>query len=367
MKYFLNLLLLLFFFGKGVVSAQNINFEKRAIKTLTSKNFSGRGYVDNGMQKAAFFLAKKFSKMKLKSFDQNYFQEFEFPINYIEEATLEFNHQPLLYGIDYIVYPNSASHPKENATNKVKYIYDNAQKLASLSTSQSDSTTLIIDEKWKNLHHEMTKTEVKSSFNPKFRAQNIIGYLVGKEKDSLIVITAHYDHLGKVQQVIFPGANDNASGVGMLLGLAKHFGKQPPKHTLVFIAFAAEEAGLIGSQYFVENPLFDLNRIKMLINLDILGTGEDGIQVVNGTIHAKEFEVLQSINRENKYVPQIKTRGEACNSDHCFFHALGIKSFYIYTLGGKSYYHDTRDDYKSLSLDKFAEIKQLLIDFVERI
>ena len=87
------------------------------------------------------------------------------------------------------------------------------------------------------------------------------------------------------KDVYFPGANDNASGVAMLLNLANYYSKKEnqPKCSIAFIAFAGEEAGLLGSKYFSEHPLIPLNKMKFLVNLDLLGTGDEGMMVVNAT------------------------------------------------------------------------------------
>jgi aminopeptidase YwaD len=130
------------------------------------------------------------------------------------------------------------------------------------------------------------------------------------------------------------------------------------------MAFGAEEMGLLGSKFFVENPLFPLSTIKFLINLDIAGTGDEGITVVNGSIYKKEFDLLFSINDEHNYLPQVKSRGEACNSDHCLFHLNNVPSFFIYTLGGIKAYHDVFDIPETLPLTKYKEYFKLLNSFV---
>src|SRR5690606_14083057 len=94
---------------------------------------------------------------------------------------------------------------------------------------------------------------------------------------------------GQGRDVYFPGANDNASGTTMLLELAEHYSQNPPDYSIVFMAFAAEEAGLLGSFHYTQNPFFPLQRIRFLINLDLLGTGDDGMMAVNGSIHPAEF------------------------------------------------------------------------------
>ena len=154
-------------------------------------------------------------------------------------------------------------------------------------------------------------------------------------KDSTLVLTAHYDHLGLLgKKVYFPGANDNASGVAMLLSMARYYAKNPPEYNMVFLAFSGEEIGLLGSKAFIEQPLTDLSKIKFLVNFDLAGTGDEGIKVVNGTIFKTDFDRLQQLNERYHLLPKVEIRGEACNSDHCLFYAKGVPCFFIYTQGG---------------------------------
>src|SRR5699024_4573068 len=104
------------------------------------------------------------------------------------------------------------------------------------------------------------------------------GVLPSSKKDAdTLVFTAHYDHLGMMgKKAMFPGGNDNASGTSMLLSMAHYFQQNPSDYHLIFIAFAGEEVGLLGSKYFVENKSISLSSIHFLINLDIMGSGEEG-------------------------------------------------------------------------------------------
>jgi Zn-dependent M28 family amino/carboxypeptidase len=174
------------------------------------------------------------------------------------------------------------------------------------------------------------------------------------------MLSAHYDHLGQMGTAIFRGANDNASGVAMLLALAKHYGKNKPKFDTYFLFTTAEEIGLLGSYYFIENAPFDLRKIKMLVNLDMVGTGDEGITVVNAKKHKSYFELLQKLNDGG--ITKIKERGEACNSDHCLFDQIGVPAVFIYTLGGKQAYHDIYDNGEDLSLEAFDELQELIIE-----
>jgi aminopeptidase YwaD len=120
---------------------------------------------------------------------------------------------------------------------------------------------------------------------------------------------------------------------------------------------------LIGSHYYVEHPLFPLEKIKFLTNVDIMGSGEEGITVVNATKFPEEFTALQEINKKQEYLVKIGSRGPAANSDHYFFTEAGVPAFFIYTMGPNKHYHDVEDTYKELSFSEFSDLYQLLIDF----
>ena len=176
---------------------------------------------------------------------------------------------------------------------------------------------------------------------------------------------AHYDHLGRMgNEVYFPGANDNASGIAMLLNLSDHYSKKTKaKKTMVFMAFGAEEAGIIGSKYFVENPLIPLNQINFVFNMDLMGTGSEGAMIVNGKVYKNHYDKIVAINKKQNYLPIIKSRGKAANSDHYWFSEKGVPSFFMYTMGGIKAYHDVYDISKTLPLTKFETCFRLIRDF----
>ena len=233
------------------------------------------------------------------------------------------------------------------------------------SMRQSTIPVIEIEYAYKNV--TAIDLNIGAKFFKNYSSQNVLGYIKGKENpDSFIVFTAHYDHLGQMgKTVYFPGANDNASGIAMLLSLAKYYSQaeHQPKCSIVFMAFGGEEVGLLGSQFYSTHPLFPMNRIKFLINMDILGTGEEGIMVVNGTIFDSQFKTLQKINSDRNYLVAVKPRGKAAISDHYFFTEYKVPSFYIYTLGGIKAYHDTCDRRETLPLTKFENLFSLLRDF----
>ncbi len=97
----------------------------------------------------------------------------------------------------------------------------------------------------------------------------------------------------------------------MLLELAAYY-SQPQhqtKYSIVSIAFAAEEACLVGSYYYAQHPLFPLSQIRFLVNLNLLGTGSEGLTAVNGKVHQPEFDLLHRINAQGRFLPQIQKPG----------------------------------------------------------
>ena len=207
---------------------------------------------------------------------------------------------------------------------------------------------------------------VQSLFVADVHSDNIIGCVPGTVKDTFLAFTAHYDHLGMMgDTTVFPGASDNASGTAMLLYLASYFSTHPQHYSLLFIAFSGEEPGLQGSAYYITHPIVPLKNIKFLTNIDIMGDATDGVTVVNATEFPKEFSMLEKINDSHSYLPVIKSRGKAANSDHYYFTEKGVPSFFIYSNGGQGFYHDIYDTAHEITLNNVDGVANLLIDFVK--
>ncbi|MDZ7742621.1 MAG: M28 family peptidase [Bacteroidota bacterium] len=210
---------------------------------------------------------------------------------------------------------------------------------------------------------------IDSKYKEDYQTQNVMAWVPGKKHpEKFIFLTAHYDHLGRMgKDVYFPGANDNASGTAMILDLARYF-SQPgnqPDYSIGFIAFAAEEAGLLGSAYAAEHPPVDLENIEFLVNLDMVGTGSEGITIVNGKQLPDAFAVFQKINDDKGYLKEVKARGESCNSDHCMFYKKGVPAVFIYTRGKEFMeYHNQDDVAEALPLTRYEDLFKLLLDFV---
>jgi aminopeptidase YwaD len=407
-----------------VSSAQAQEIEtgiRGTIDILASTGMHGRGYVMEGGDEAARYVLKRFKDAGLQPVGESkvYAQTYNFPVNtFPGKVRLIVNEDSLKPGVDFLVDAASSSYRRRDIpvkTISLKKVKDTATwraLLATLDTSHaycfkriddflentgikkhrfvyelpvgvfiipedkkltwsvSRDTTLATVFYVKDLPRKLktVSVNVNTKYIPDTRNANIIGQVPGDIKDTFIAFTAHYDHLGMMgEKVYFPGASDNASGVGMLLSLAEYYTEHPQRYSMLFIAFSGEEAGLMGSEFYTWKPLVPLGNIKFLTNIDIMGDATDGITVVNATKFPTEFEELKAINEQKKYVPEIRSRGPAANSDHYYFSEAGVHSFFVYSNGGKGFYHDIFDVTKEVTLRNIAGVQKLLIDFVKDI
>jgi Zn-dependent M28 family amino/carboxypeptidase len=216
----------------------------------------------------------------------------------------------------------------------------------------------------KDVHIDITATFVSS-----YESNNVIGYVEGYQNpDSFIILCGHYDHLGKMGDAIFYGANDNASGIAMLLDLASYFSEHPQKFSVAFIAFGGEELGLLGSLNYVKKPLIPLTKTRFVFNMDLMGDGSKGATIVNGKIYKPYFDQLIDINAKEGYLPSIRSRGKAANSDHYFFSEAGVPSFFMYLMGDYEFYHIPQDNANNLKLGYYySKSFSLIKDFIIRL
>lgn len=418
----LNLKLFLFFCILGFSSFSQIKDYKRITSTLCSPNFHGRGYVNKGDSIAADFIKGEFQKIGLKPRKKNFLQTFNLGVNtFPNKMLVQVGDIPLSPGVDFIVAPESGSfngeiYPKELSVEQflneeslviaIKGILNNeVRSNAILYNSvgvQSDTNNRIhsiiqqlisivpvieiVDSKFMwSVGREQVKypylkiqTSVKleasiivhidAKFEKNYSSQNIIAYLPSKKWNAkTIVVTAHYDHLGRMgKETYFPGANDNASGIGVLLAIAQHFKQNKSDKNLLFIAFGGEEAGLIGSHYFVNHPTYPIRKIDFVLNIDIMGSGDDGITIVNATEQEKAYHLLEQINNQKQLISRVKKRGQTKNSDHYWFSEKGVPAIFVYTQGSNKNYHDINDTYENLIFDEVENLKELFTSFISQ-
>ncbi len=412
--------------GQQRDSSRSLQYARRVIDTLTAGALNGRGYVDSGDWKAAQFIQHELRLAGVSAFNDTYFQEYRLDANVFPGSMkVSLNGKELVPGIDFLTDAGSGSCKgnykglvinKEVADTSIEAIQSIIRQLSrqknnrmllfigrdSFSNKQYQYWQQAVMESdafgaagivecsdkkltWHASQQQLTWCQiqykgplpvekkislfldVESKWKQQYKTQNVIGFVKGSSApDSFVVFTAHYDHLGQMGDgIFFPGANDNASGTSMVLNLATYYAANPPAYTVVLIFFSGEELGLLGSRYFVNHPLFPLSAIKFLVNLDIVGTGEEGIKVVNATEFKPQFDQLVKLNESEQLLKVVSPRGKAANSDHYPFYEKGVPCFFIYTMGGIAAYHDVMDLPGTLPLTEYNDLLKLLIGFVE--
>ena len=405
---------------------------KRFTKAMCAPEFHGRGYVGGGDSIAAAYIARSYAQMGIAPISDNYFQPFSFSVNtFPDSCDVFFSGQKLIPGQDYVATAASSGtctkspcNPtffyskfvsgeefleiitkgdisgfdlKENDILIVKnlnYSLDKSRNISYLISQYAQFKPIIelINKKFtwsvSPIAHGSTHLQIQSSsllnqtngqeisinihnqFIKNHKARNVIGIIEARKKaKATIMLTAHYDHLGRLgSETFFPGGNDNASGVAMMLSVAEKFKNKPLRNiNLMVVAFAGEEIGLLGSKHLSEHPVIPLDKIKFQLNMDIMGSGEKGITAVNGKIFKKEFKKLQKLNKKMAAVLTVKARGKAANSDHHHFTEKGVPGFFIYTMGNNQNYHDVYDTYEALSFSSFEGLSSLFEKFIRKL
>lgn len=205
-------------------------------------------------------------------------------------------------------------------------------------------------------------------------AINLIGYIEGSvHPDRFIVVTAHYDHLGVQDGEIFNGADDNASGTGGLMAAARYFSHNQPESSILFVAFDAEEQGLQGAHYFVENPPVDLDAIVLNVNMDMISTNFENELYAVGTYHYPFLKPLieeassgASIDvlfgYDNADAPQDWTM----SSDHGPFHLKGIP-FVYFGVEDHPHYHQPSDTFENINPDFYVAAVETIIGIIRHL
>ncbi|MBE1300046.1 MAG: M28 family peptidase [Alteromonadaceae bacterium] len=204
--------------------------------------------------------------------------------------------------------------------------------------------------------------ELKGLFSSKW-GFNVAGLIQGtRVPEKYIVITAHYDHLGKKRGKIYPGADDNASGVSALLAIAAHFAVNKPSHSMILLATDYEESGLYGAKAFVENPPVPLSSILLNINLDMIGNpGRKHVLYLGGTRRNPQLrdfahKVLSQSGQCVEFGHDGKTKSRDRKytidwysaSDHYAFAKQGVPYMFL-GVDDHKHYHQPTDNIDNLN------------------
>lgn len=408
------------------IFSQNPENVKKTTEELSMAKYYGRSIAMSGDKKAADWIASEYTKTGLKKWGPDYFQPFTTSGNtFTGKVEVSIDGKIMKPADDYYL---RLSCPDTSATFEIVKFYDgsfnheNAKKL--VETDLKDKVLVVdFDQvmelyqkpdsilgkvfkkdiggviflsahtiRWYNIYGnriihkvmiDMNKSsfdpsssklhvEVKAEFQKDYKTQNIIGYIGGKsKKDEYVVICGHYDHIGMMgTNTVFPGADDNASAIGIMLELANYYSipANSPQYTLIFAAFSAEETGLNGSAWFVKNCPVDTAKIKMVLNFDMVAFGKDSFIVFNGT---ESPEIMKMLNNtvEKQELPFVyKPRENIPMSDHYSFTEKGIPAVFITSGTDPSPdYHTNKDDYKSASFNNIKELMLSIIEFVKAV
>ena len=205
---------------------------------------------------------------------------------------------------------------------------------------------------------------------------NILGVVRGRERaDSYILLSAHYDHLGVRNGRVYAGADDNASGVAAMLALAEWFAAHPPRTSILFAAFDAEEQGLLGARHFVRAPPLPLSSIHAVVNMDMIGRGDANTLSVAGTWHYPFLEqaVAEAARGRRLRVafghdrPSPMPRDDWTTlSDHAPFHRAGVPFLY-FGVEDHADYHKPSDTADRIPAEFFAEATEVVLGTVQNL
>jgi len=261
------------------------------------------------------------------------------------------------------------AHIKQQVCNRIlkSVLNNNLRQLeGKIDGDLKPRSTLLKD--WK-LQGNITVKQVSAEI------KNVIGVLegAGPLADETIVIGAHYDHVGmggagslaRGSKAVHNGADDNASGTVSLIELARRLAARKEKlpRRLVFIAFTAEELGLIGSARYVKEPVFQLDQTICMFNMDMVGRLQDEKLTVFGTGTAPRWkELVEQAGKSRRFALSLKPEGFG-PSDHSSFYSKKIPVLHFFT-GTHSDYHRPSDDWEKINFDGMVRVIDMLEDLV---
>lgn len=196
---------------------------------------------------------------------------------------------------------------------------------------------------------------------------NVLGLIRGTDpdrRDEVIVVGAHYDHLGtgvisslspELRGQVHNGADDNASGTAALLEIARQLAARPPARSVLLIAFSGEELGLLGSSHYVRNPVIPIARTVAMLNLDMVGRLREGRLLALGAATAAEFPaILDSLNATAGF--DLRASGDGYGrSDHASFYIAKVPVIHFFTDLHEDY-HRASDDAATINTDGLAQV-----------
>ncbi len=206
-------------------------------------------------------------------------------------------------------------------------------------------------------------------------AANVLGRIEGSDPGlPMLVLTAHYDHLGVHQGKIYFGADDNASGVAALLAMARYFKQHPPRHTVLFAALDNEETGMWGARMLFEQELLKPEQIKLNINMDMLSQNTNRQLIAVGSYHYPQLEnTLEQLQQQSSVRLLLGYDRPAWlvgthqdwtfSSDHREFHKRAVP-FVYFGVPDHAHYHQPTDTAEQVDMQFYREVSETVLNAV---
>jgi len=202
--------------------------------------------------------------------------------------------------------------------------------------------------------------------HPEGVGYNVIGILEGSDpvlKEELIILGGHLDHLGRCYEIM-PGANDNASAVSVIMGIAEAMAKCPikPRRSVMFLCFGAEEQGIVGSEYYVEHPVVPLEKTLAFVNMDGVGCG-DKLRALAAKNYPEFWKFIEKANQ--KYIHRVVNPRYFANIarprlDAARFMWKDVPTISFSAYGSRSYYHLPKDNIDTITPEILQDLAQLI-------
>ena len=412
-------LIILLLFATVQLYAQDLAHYKKVVKELSSSRYQGRGYARGGANKAGKFLQKEYQKAGA---DTVICQHFTIDINtFCGKMQMWADGKILTPGVDFAMREYSPGVKGEFPVYHVDTLNYNAEKMFADLAKPEYANCLVCVEFWFAYRHskdfsklqkagectnagliqtfsspikffkayghrvidkpiiwvtpeaiegvKRVRVNVENEFLKGYDLFNVIAKVEGELHDSCYVFTAHYDHLGNLgRKIFYAGANDNASGTAALVTLAAYYAQNRPKYDIYFLSFSGEDANLRGSEFYANNPIVPLDRIKYLFNIDMIGDNNPVQYCEVSDEGMKGFALFEKINEENHFFKSLNRGALAANSDHYPFAKRHVPCIFFENENGDAfqYYHTIYDDYKHALFDSYEPVFKIVTSFIER-
>ena len=400
------------------LSAQDLAHYKKIVKELSSAKYQGRGYAEDGANKAGKWIAKEFTKVGA---DEVVCQPFKLNINtFPGKMEMSIDGKKMVPGVDFTL---REFNPSIKGEYNLYYIdtlnYDADKIFADLATPEYKGAMVVCDFMFSYKHMadfkklqskecsnvgliytweaplkfykaygevvrekpiiwvkpdfpqgaKTVKVNMENEFLEGYECFNVIAKVEGKKHDSCYVFTAHYDHLGKLgKKTYYPGAHDNASGTAAIITLAAYYAEHTPEYDMYFIAFSGEDANLRGSEWYAEHPLAPLSEIKYLFNLDMVADNNPNQYCEVSDEGMAGYALFEQINAEKGYFKTLERSELADNSDHYPFAERHVPCIFFMNEHGDAfkYYHTVYDTWKNAIFTNYEPTVNLIKDFIEK-